>query len=201
MPTFHSCFVSNPLDRLQARYDNLRDLLIQGENKVLVVRKFGHPWILLDPLEPLVHNSENQIYSCHFTESELRTLHRRFGHPSVGRLYKILERAGHDPDSAILKRIAEFCEHCQKHGGPPGRFKFTLKDDIEFNHSVLVDVVDLEGKEVLHVVCEATGFNSGRFLKSRSAKHAWEALRACWIDVYQGPPNFIVHDPGRNQLP
>jgi hypothetical protein len=31
-----------------------------------------------------------------------------------------------------------------------------------------------------------------------SVKHAWEALRACWIDVYQGPPDFIIHDPGTN---
>ena len=31
-----------------------------------------------------------------------------------------------------------------------------------------------------------------------SAEHAWEAIRACWIDVYLRPPQFLVHDPGTN---
>jgi hypothetical protein len=31
-----------------------------------------------------------------------------------------------------------------------------------------------------------------------SAEHAWEALRASWIDVYLGPPTLITHDPGTN---
>ncbi|KAI0398644.1 hypothetical protein F4802DRAFT_611456 [Xylaria palmicola] len=31
-----------------------------------------------------------------------------------------------------------------------------------------------------------------------SARDAWEALCKCWINVYQGPPDNIVHDPGTN---
>jgi hypothetical protein len=31
-----------------------------------------------------------------------------------------------------------------------------------------------------------------------TALHAWEALRACWIDTYLGPPDVITHDPGTN---
>jgi hypothetical protein len=31
-----------------------------------------------------------------------------------------------------------------------------------------------------------------------SAQHTWDALRACWIDVYLGPPDEIVHDAGKN---
>jgi hypothetical protein len=128
----------------------------------------------------------------------LRTIHRRFGHPTVRRLELLLERAGHDVDSDALLAITKVCEHCQKHGGPPGRFKFTLKDDVSFNHTIIIDIVDLRGRKAIQVVDEATSFNSARFVKSMSAVHAWEALRACWIDVYQGPPDFIVHDPGTN---
>jgi hypothetical protein len=31
-----------------------------------------------------------------------------------------------------------------------------------------------------------------------SAKDTWNAFRACWIDVYLGPPAFVIHDPGTN---
>ena len=31
-----------------------------------------------------------------------------------------------------------------------------------------------------------------------SAQHVWDALRACWIDTYLGPPDLIVHDAGAN---
>ncbi|KAI0991600.1 hypothetical protein K3495_g16587, partial [Podosphaera aphanis] len=31
-----------------------------------------------------------------------------------------------------------------------------------------------------------------------SAKTVWNAFRACWIDVYLGPPDFISHDAGTN---
>jgi hypothetical protein len=31
----------------------------------------------------------------------------------------------------------------------PGRFKFTLKDDYEFNYSIIIDVMYLDGKPVL----------------------------------------------------
>jgi len=31
----------------------------------------------------------------------------------------------------------------------PGRFKFTLKDDYEFNYLVIIDVIYLNGKPIL----------------------------------------------------
>jgi hypothetical protein len=44
------------------------------------------------------------------------------------------------------------------HEKSPGRFKFTLKDDYDFNYSVVIDVLYLEGKPVLQVVDLATCF-------------------------------------------
>jgi hypothetical protein len=73
----------------------------------------------------------------------------------------------------------------------PGRFKFTLKDDHEFNHSVIIDVMYLDGKPVLQVVDSATASEAARFLKDMSARTAWDTLRACWIDTYLGPPDIV----------
>jgi hypothetical protein len=64
------------MDAMGVRFDNLRNILIQGDKVVPIVRKWGHPWMLLDKLE------ETLAWS-HLTETELRQIHRRFGHPSV----------------------------------------------------------------------------------------------------------------------
>ncbi|KAH6661479.1 hypothetical protein F5X68DRAFT_266345 [Plectosphaerella plurivora] len=97
-----------------------------------------------------------------------------------------------------LEDIQRFCNHCQLHAAAPHRFKFTLHDDHQFNYEVIVDIFYLEGNSpVLHVVDEATSFNAARFLPSISAKATWAALRLCWIDVYQGPPDWIVTDAGK----
>jgi hypothetical protein len=50
-----------------------------------------------------------------------------------------------------------------------GRFKFTLKDDYEFNYSITIDVMYLDRKPVLQVVDSATAFQAARFLKDMSA--------------------------------
>jgi len=80
----------------------------------------------------------------------------------------------------------------------PGRFKFSLKNDYEFNFQIDVDIFYLDSKPVLQVVDSATAFQAARFLKDMSAKTAWDTLRMCWIDAYLGPPDYIAHDAGKN---
>ena len=52
----------------------------------------------------------------------------------------------------------------------PGRFKFTLRDDYNFNYEIIVDVMYLDNKPVLHVVDTAIVFQVAYFLKDLSAK-------------------------------
>jgi hypothetical protein len=63
---------------------------------------------------------------------------------------------------------------------------------------VIVDVIYLDGKPVLHVMDNATAFQSGAFLKSLSTEHTWEKLKQCWSDTDLGPPDVIRHDLGTN---
>ena len=90
----------------------------------------GHPFIIWGT--PAIN---------YLTEVELRQLHRRFGHPAADRLTRILERAGHDDPKhyELLRKITGFCTLCQKHSQAPKRFKFTLRDDVIFNHTIYVD--------------------------------------------------------------
>jgi hypothetical protein len=52
----------------------------------------------------------------------------------------------------------------------PGRFKFTLKDDREFNWCIVINIIYLDSKPVLYVVDKATTFQAAKFLKDISAK-------------------------------
>ena len=51
------------------------------------------------------------------------------------------------------------------HEKAPSRFKFTLKDDYEFNYLVYVDIIYLDRKPILQVVDLVTSFKTARFLK------------------------------------
>lgn len=197
--TFHIVKADTPfimclkdMDSMNVYFNNLKDTLIQGSKRYPVARTFGHPFLILP----------NTIMIASFlTDFELRQLHRRFGHPSVNRLIHLLDRSGHNNNHnhrRILENIEKFCHHCQKHGRSPTRFKFTIKEDVSFNHTIYVDVMYINGEPILHIVDEATKFQAARWLKDMSAISTWNAIRQCWIDVYVGPPDIIIHDSGSN---
>ncbi|KAF7570471.1 hypothetical protein PtrM4_104730 [Pyrenophora tritici-repentis] len=178
------------MDRLKVYFNNTTDELVQDKIRIPVLRKWGHPWF---------HLNKRERATVFLTETELRRLHRRFGHPAVTRLVKLLKDAGHnDFEERTLEEVTKFCHHCQLHSSAPRRFKFTLKDDHHFNYEILVDVMYLSGKPVLHVVDSSTAFQGAKFLSAISAKETWQALRMLWIDTYQGPPDIITHDAGTN---
>ncbi|KAM4067193.1 DUF1421 multi-domain protein [Hirsutella rhossiliensis] len=174
--TFHILQTPTPfllcladMDRLGIYFNNITDTIncsnhcTNRPTSIPVIRKWGHPWFFLTKDEESI---------SFLTETEIRTLHRRFGHPAVPRLHHLLKQAGHTPR----------------------RFKFTLNDDQEFNYEIIVDVMHLgtPQRPVLHVVDSATAFQGARFLPSMSAKDTWETLRTLWIDTYLGPPDTLL---------
>ncbi|KAH0425958.1 polyprotein [Colletotrichum camelliae] len=179
------------MDQLGIKFDNLTNCLQQGTVRVPVVRKWGHPWMLLSQLE-------RGLAWNHLTDVELRRLHRRFGHPSIDRLYRLLTNSGNDVEREAIEKLTKYCHLCQMNGKRPVRFKFTLRDEYNFNYEVIVDIFYLDSKPVLHIIDAATGFQAARFMPDISAKTTWETFRACWMDVYLGPPDWIVADAGRN---
>ncbi|KJZ72275.1 hypothetical protein HIM_01308 [Hirsutella minnesotensis 3608] len=193
---FHVINMSTPfllclkdMDRLGAYLNNVTNELICGDKRIPIVRKWGHPWFFLRKDEAAI---------AFLSEAELRRLHTRFGHPSVHKLHKLLTSAGHDVEFEAIAMIRKFCHFCQIKADAPRRFKFTLKDNCDFNYELIVDVMHLDSRPVLHAVDLATSFQAGRFLQNISAKETWEALKLCWIDTYLGPPDVITHDAGTN---
>ena len=100
------------MDRLKTYLDNTRNMLVTPQGEVAVVRQFGHPFLLWDEsLHAYLQQSLlTELY--YLTEAELRRLHKRFGHPSVHRLQRVLERAGHnDIDYQVLKQLTKYCSY------------------------------------------------------------------------------------------
>lgn len=102
--------------------------------------------------------------------AELMRLHRRFCHPHNLKLYNLLKKTGIDDVNTdkLLKsqEIERDCVHCQKFGQAPQRFKFTIRDDVDFSHSVYVDIlyfktaVSHSSTPVIHVVDEETSLQA-----------------------------------------
>ncbi|KAI0993086.1 hypothetical protein K3495_g15098 [Podosphaera aphanis] len=115
------------MDRLKIYYNNVDNVLVTSTGKrIPVVRQFGHPFLTWGESLPNFLETSFENNPCYLTETELRRLQRRFGHPSAERLYRLLKRAGHVPDQKFLHHPTKFCVHCQKRGKSLGIFKFAL---------------------------------------------------------------------------
>jgi hypothetical protein len=186
------------MDEHQMLFNNLTNTLETPKGKFKVIRRFGHAFYLWNTaLEAFLTRSIDQ-YPCSLTDVELQRLHRRFGHPSVDRLQKVLERADYEFDLRALDELTKRYEQCQKHAHSPHRFKFSIRDDVSFNYSILIDTFWIDSKPVLHVIDEATRYQAGRWLRDGTSKTIWDTLRLCWIDTYLGPPDQITADADKN---
>lgn len=149
----------------------------------------GLPWLVF-------------THPSYFSEAQLRSMHRNLGHPSVNKHMKLIEQAKvadlPDDTRKSLEELVKHCKACQMGRTKPRRFLFSIKDSItgEFNHVIEVDLMKLDGKYVLHVLCTGTLFQQGSFVKDTTAKAAWYALRKCWINIYAGAPDILIHDQG-----
>jgi hypothetical protein len=102
------------------------------------------------------------LNSCYLIETELRQLHRRFDHSSIRKLHDLLERFDHEVKKSVLKKLSKFCTFCQKHEKSSERFKFILRDDVNFNFSIIVNIMYIENNLILHVIDEATRFQAAK---------------------------------------
>jgi hypothetical protein len=118
---FHIVEASTPfllcladMDKLQVYYDNIRDVLVTRTKEVPVVRRYGHAFLLCySSLQPYLSDSFDSN-PCYLTETELQRLHRRFGYPSVERLQRLLDRAGHNDNTnrKALEHLTKYCHFC-----------------------------------------------------------------------------------------
>jgi hypothetical protein len=113
---------------------------------------------------------------CFFIDIELRRFHRRFDHFSIQRLQTIFDRSNHDVNSQAIEYFIKYCHHCQLHEKSSNRFSFTLKNDIEFNFNIIINIFYIEvrfeiNKSILHLLNETTRFQTNKWLKNITTRH------------------------------
>lgn len=153
------------MDRLDIYLNNFTDQLVHQSLglKARVQRRRVHPFIIW-----------NLHISCMLTSIELRRLHCRFGHPSMDKFMKLLQRAelsDVSPETRqLLEKIEKSCNPCQIYAQKPRRFKFAMQEDKDFNHSLYADVFYIDQKPVLQMVGVAKNFQAEKWLKDMKAK-------------------------------
>jgi len=90
---------------------------------------------------------------------EIHHLYCCFGHPLAEKLYRVLKRSGHNNvDRKAVDHLTKYCSYYQKYGRSLGRFKFTLCEDLDFNYSVYVDIMYINGSLVLYIINKVTRY-------------------------------------------
>lgn len=78
----------------------------------------------------------------------------------------LLERADiNNIDSGtrkLLKKIERTSDPCQRYAQKPLQFKFTLRDDKDFNDTIYVDIFHIDGKLILHILDKEKYFQTAR---------------------------------------
>jgi hypothetical protein len=97
------------INRLRIFFDNLRDVIVTRAQEIPVVRRHGHALLLWNSSLQSHLTTSFDENPCYLTDTELRRLHRRFGHPSVERFHKVLDRAGHEIDKKTLEQLTKYC--------------------------------------------------------------------------------------------
>jgi hypothetical protein len=102
----------------------------------------------------------------------------------------------------MIEYFIKYCHHCQIHEKSSNRFNFTLKNDLEFNFNVIVDILYLEiksdvNKSILHLMNETIRFQVDRWLRNIIARHVWDQLCVCWIDTYLESLDLITSNANK----
>jgi hypothetical protein len=150
------------LDKLDAFFNNITNQIVQNKSSHSIIRRYDHAFLLWHTSTYSITVDSLNQNPCYLIDVELRRLHRRFGHPSIRRLHQILDRAGHNVETRAIEHLVKYCHHCQKHEKSPERFSFIIKNDVDFNYNIIVDILYIEFKPVLHIVDESTRFQTDR---------------------------------------
>lgn len=178
--------------------DNGLDISLQGGYLHIGTRK--KQLTLENNLFVYRWTSDSIPYSL-YSEHELRNIHRRFKYPSLNATHNLLKRANEDNLEAdvkkMLDKITEHYKICKANDSAPRRIKLTIgTDDIQFNHSVIIETMFISSKHVLHLVDEGTHFTAAAFLKNHSSSDIWRSITRLWTHVYMVPPDFLSFDQG-----
>ena len=135
------------------------------------------------------------------TNSEIATkLHRTFAHPASDKLLKLINNAGPQwAENQELKKeiisVSENCNTCKLYKKPPPRPVVSLPMATQFQEVVALDLKQLNGKTILHLVDLCTRLSAGCIVPNKEKETIVRSIFRIWIAVY-GSPKKLLNDNG-----
>ena len=100
------------INTLKVYFNNFKNVLITPNSPILVVYQFGHSFLLWkSPLHMYLIEFFN-CNPCYLTNIKLQYFYQHFGHPSVKRLKKVLNRLSHKVKKKFLKYLTRYYTYC-----------------------------------------------------------------------------------------
>ena len=116
-------------------------------------------------------------------------LHTQFGHATCDRIMQLIKDAGIEDKvfESKLKTVVESCEICQRYKKPKPRpvVGFALAKD--FNEVVSVDLKEIDGEKVFHIIDDATRYSGGSFIQDTTKEPIVEKFFRHWIRLFGCP--------------
>lgn len=96
-----------------------------------------------------------------------------------------------------LEKLAYECDIFQRNMASSNRFRVSLPlGDIVFNRLVCMDLMNLSGKIVLHMIDRDTKFSVAEFMRNGSAEETWNMYMRSWVTAFVGYSDEIHGDQG-----
>ena len=93
----------------------------------------------------------------------------------------------------MIENIENHCTVCTKYKCPPAKPIVTFPLASEFNESVAMDLKQVSGELVLHLIDHATRFSSAGVIPSKNRDVIISKIFQIWISIF-GPPKQILSD-------
>lgn len=143
------------INRLKIYLNDFINVLIMLNKIILIVCCFDYFFMFWNNFFD-VFIIESFLYnSCFLIEIELKRLHRRFDHLSIIKLHHFLKQSDHEINKQTIENFTKFCTKYQKHEKLLDRFRFIIRNEVQFNYFIFVDIIYIDKNPIFHVIDKA----------------------------------------------
>ena len=131
-------------------------------------------------------------------KNNITKLHKQFAHPHPNRLKKLISDSG-IKDTNIMKivqDVSDSCEICKKFKKPPHRPVVGFPTATSFGEVVAMDLKDIAGFKVLHMIDHATRYSSACVIPNKQKETIVKAILQFWVRVFGSPQHFLFDNGG-----
>ena len=151
-----------------------------------------------EPISVFMANSE-KIESATSTEKDkmCMKIHKQISHAHGNKLTKLVKDAGVKDQEFIekIQSVQDRCNICIKYKKAPAKPIVCAPLAKQFNESVAMDMKDVNGRSMLHIIDHATRYSQACAMSSKTTQTIISAVLKHWIAQF-GPPMQMLTDNG-----